>query len=77
MKLSTALLLSFGLISTNVFADDSSTSMPSDFDMPKMTTESKCAKDDTKCMEEEAAAAKAAAEKSTTDNNATGSMTSK
>jgi phage portal protein BeeE len=70
MKLSTVLLLSLGLVSTNVFAADepakSKLTMPG---MPAMTTESKCAKEDTKCIEAEEAAAKAAAEHTTTEES--------
>ena len=74
MKLSTALLLSIGLVSTNVFATDETAK--SNSSMHTMKVESKCAKEDTKCIEAEVAAAKAAAEKAaaehaTTENSTT------
>ena len=70
MKLSTALLLSIGLVSTNAFAVDetakNNSTMP---DMHTTTMESKCAKEDTKCIAAEVAAAKAAAEKAVAEHN--------
>ena len=73
MKLSTALLLSLGLVSTNVFAamDDSSTSMSTTNSTSTTTMPSKCDPKDTKCMDAEAAAAKAADTSSTTSESTT------